>query len=148
MPEQATLQEQMSRKLLRWGMALFLLGLLTGSAFPIMANTRMGMSSHLAGLMNGMFLVILGLVWPKLRLGEKPLRVGFYLALFGSFVNWGNTCLSAFIGAGESIMPIASAGFRGSDAQELLITTGCVSLAIAIFAASAIVFWGLRGDAE
>ena len=54
-------------RLLRLGVLLFLLGLLTGFAIPALANPRMGLTSHLEGLMNGMFLS-LGLLWPRLAL--------------------------------------------------------------------------------
>ena len=46
---------------LRYGILLFFLGLVTGLVVPMLANPRMGLSSHLEGLMNGMFLIILGL---------------------------------------------------------------------------------------
>ena len=41
------------RRLLRLGMLLFLLGLATGLLVPALANTRLGLSSHPEGLMNG-----------------------------------------------------------------------------------------------
>jgi (hydroxyamino)benzene mutase len=44
---------------------LFSLGLVTGLLAPKLANPRMGLSSHLEGLMNGMFLVLLGLIWQR-----------------------------------------------------------------------------------
>lgn len=56
-------QTVVSRKLIRYGILLFLLGLLTGFAMPAFENSRMGLSSHLEGVMNGMFLVLLGLIW-------------------------------------------------------------------------------------
>lgn len=39
--------------LLQAGVALFLAGLLVGLAVPAMANPRMGLASHLEGVMNG-----------------------------------------------------------------------------------------------
>lgn len=46
----------------------FFLGLLTGFVIPVMRNPRMGLASHLEAVMNGMFLILLGLLWHKLRL--------------------------------------------------------------------------------
>lgn len=78
----------LGHRLLKAGALLFLLGLITGFVLPAMQNPRMGLASHLEGVQNGMFLLILGLVWPQLDLGVKTLSVGYYLALFGTFVNW------------------------------------------------------------
>lgn len=48
--------------LLQLGIILFLIGLLTGVAIPKLANPRMGLASHLEGVLNGIFLVTVGLV--------------------------------------------------------------------------------------
>jgi hydroxylaminobenzene mutase len=43
----------MQHLLLVLGLVLFLLGLLTGLAVPILKNPRMGVASHLQGMTNG-----------------------------------------------------------------------------------------------
>ena len=60
-------------KLLLFGILLFLLGLIVGFFIPVMTSSRLGVSAHLEGTMNGMFLMILGLLWHKLYLSEKAL---------------------------------------------------------------------------
>jgi len=55
-------QSKLDHKLIRYGILLFLLGLLTGFAVESMKNPRMGLSSHLEGTMNGMFLILIGLI--------------------------------------------------------------------------------------
>lgn len=87
--------QNMGHRLIRWGVLLFLLGLVTGLMGPLFANPRMGLSSHLEGLMNGMFLALLG----------GPL-------------------------------------------QELIISFGLVSLALAILACCGLILWGLRGEED
>jgi len=57
--------QRTGRCLVRYGVLLFLLGLLTGLIVQKLANPRMGLSSHLEGVMNGTFLVVLGLIWPR-----------------------------------------------------------------------------------
>ena len=47
----------MQHLLLVLGLILFLLGLLTGLAVPILKNPRMGVASHLQGMTNGPLLV-------------------------------------------------------------------------------------------
>jgi hydroxylaminobenzene mutase len=43
-------------------MLLFLLGLLTGFAVQRFTNPRMGLAAHLEGVMNGTFLLALGVL--------------------------------------------------------------------------------------
>jgi hypothetical protein len=54
-----------NRHLMWYGMFLFLLGLLTGSVEQRFTNMRMGLAAHLEGVMNGIFLVALGLYGPR-----------------------------------------------------------------------------------
>ncbi len=56
------------QKLLLAGAILFLLGLLSGFVVPFVKNPRMGLSSHLEGVMNGIFLLLVGLLWDRLVL--------------------------------------------------------------------------------
>ena len=133
------------RRLIRCGVLLFLLGLLTGLIVPVLANPRMGLSSHLEGVMNGLVLVVLGLLWPRLRLSRTASAVAFGLALYGTYVNWATTLAAAAWGAGAPMMPIAGLGHQGTRLQEGIIAFGLVSLALAMIATCAIVLWGLRG---
>ena len=52
------------------GLVLFLLGLLTGLAVAATKNPRMAVASHLQGMTNGPFLIVVGLLWPKLDLSH------------------------------------------------------------------------------
>jgi len=133
------------RRLIRCGVLLFLLGLLTGLIVPVLANPRMGLSSHLEGVMNGLVLVVLGLLWPRLRLSGTASTVALGLALYGTYVNWATTLAAAAWGAGAPMMPIAGLGHQGTRLQEGIIAFGLVSLALAMIATCAIVLWGLRG---
>lgn len=133
-----------SHRLLQLGILLFLLGLLGGFAVPSLANPRMGLASHLEGVMNGLFLVVLGLVWPRLSLSGKASTTLFWLALYGTFANWAATLLAAFWGAGAS-MPLAAGAHRGSAAQEVIIDALLVSLALGMVGVCVLTLWGLRG---
>lgn len=56
------------QRLLCVGALLFLFALLVGLAVPGFAVPRLGLSTHLLGLMQGTFLLVAGLLWPKLKL--------------------------------------------------------------------------------
>jgi hydroxylaminobenzene mutase len=141
-------QSRLSHSLLRHGIILFLLGLLTGFFIPVMQNPRMGLSSHLEGVMNGMLLVLLGLIWQKVRLSDVLLKWGYGLSLFGTYTNWATTLLAGLWGAGGELMPIAGGGFQGATWQETLIKIGLVSLSLAMIIVCAFVLWGLRVSAS
>lgn len=138
------LQSQLSHKLVRHGIILFLLGLLTGFVIPVMQNPRMGLSSHLEAVMNGMFLILLGLIWHKLQLPNKALKWGYVLSLFGAYTNWATTLLAGLWGAGAEMMPIAGGSFQGVAWQEILIKIGLGSLSFAMITVCILVLWGLR----
>ena len=61
--------------LLLAGAMLLLLGLLTGVAIPLFANAPMGLSAHLTGVQNALVLLVLGAVWPHVRLSARLLAV-------------------------------------------------------------------------
>jgi len=133
-----------ARKLLRLGILLFLLGLFTGFILPLTANPRMALSSHLEAILNGLFLLILGMIWHRLVLNRSARSAAFGLAVYGAFTNWGTTLAAAFWGAGAPMMPLAAAGFNGSAGQELLIAIGLISLSVSMVTVGGIVLWGLR----
>jgi hydroxylaminobenzene mutase len=130
-------------RLLRLGVLLFLLGLLTGFAVPALTNPRMALTSHLEGLMNGMFLVLLGLLWPRLSLSPRLLTVSYWTALYGTFANWAGTLLAAIWGTGRTT-PIAASGRAGTAMQEGVVDFLLISLSIAMVAVCLLVLWGLR----
>jgi len=138
-------QERQAHRLLQAGILLFLLGLITGLFSGMLANPRMGLTSHLEGVMNGPFLVILGFLWPRLQLGVRTLTAAFWMALYGTYANWATTLYGAAAGAGEKMAPITGKGFTGTGFEEGVVAFGFISLAIAIIPLCFVVLWGLRG---
>lgn len=136
-------QERTGHRLLQLGTLLFLAGLLVGFVVPYLANPRMGLASHLEGLMNGIFLIVTGLLWPRLRLSERLLQATFWLALYGTFANLTATLLAAAWGAGV-MMPLAGQGMVGSSGQEAVIRALLISLSLAMVAVCLILLAGLR----
>lgn len=139
---------QLGNRLIWYGVLLLLLGLLTGFAIPAMTNPRLGLSSHLEGTLNGMLLILFGLLWSKLNLSEKLLKWTFGLALFGTFTNWFTTLLAAIWGAGAEMMPLAGGGHTGTDWQEIVIMFGLISLSLAVVSVCGILLWGLKTKAQ
>ena len=77
--------EDTKRRLLWHGMFLFLLGLLTGLVKQKFNNPRMGLAAHLEGVMNGTFLVALGVAWTEVRLPSRLKAAAYWSALYGTY---------------------------------------------------------------
>jgi len=131
-------------RLLQAGILLFLFALLVGLAVPRFAVPRLGLSAHLLGIMQGLFLMLTGVLWPKLRLTRAMLRVGVWLAVYGCFAAWTANVLAGMWGAGNSMLPLAAGQARGSAFQEVLIATGLRTAAVALIAVAILILWGLR----
>jgi hydroxylaminobenzene mutase len=136
-----------SRRLIWHGVFLFLLGLLTGFVVMSLKNPRMGLSAHLEGVMNGIFLIAIGAAWPKVNLASRAASFAFWLALFGTYVNWATVLLGAAWGTSQ-LSPIAGAGHAAAGWQETIVNILLYSLSVAIVACVAIILWGLRRKAS
>lgn len=132
---------KIAEKLIFFGILLFLAGLIVGFFIPVLANPRMGLSTHLEGVMNGLFLVVLGLIWNRIHLSQKALNLTYSLALYGSFANFTAVFISAITGAGK-MMPIAG-GKEGNEVTEIIISFLLVTLSLAMIAVCILVLAGL-----
>ena len=135
------------RQLLRAGALLFLLGLLVGLAVQRFAIPRLALSTHLLGIMQGVFLMVAGLVWPHLRVGKLASRIGSALAAYGCLAAWTANLYGAVWAAGGSMVPMASGGVQGTAAQELAIRVLLRSSALSLIGAVLLMLWGLRSRA-
>jgi hydroxylaminobenzene mutase len=138
-----------SHRLILLGVSLFLIGLLTGLGVANFAIPRLGLAAHLEGLLNGMFLALLGLIWPRVALGPTGARVAFWLVVYAAFALWLATILAALWGAGSALMPFAAAGLTGSPVQEAIIKFLILSLSAAMIAGVGMILWGVwRGGGK
>ena len=76
------------RRLLFHGIALFLIGLLTGLAEQHFTNVRMALAAHLEGVMNGIFLLGVGAIWNEVRLSSLLSKITYWALLSGTYGNW------------------------------------------------------------
>lgn len=110
---------------------------------PRFAVPRLGLSVHLLGIMQGIFLTVLGLLWPRLNLTRPWSRAGFWLAIYGCLAAWTSNVLGAVWG-GSSLLPIASGQVRSTVLQDGVITVGLRSAAVSLIAATILILRGLR----
>ena len=132
-------------RLLQIGMSLFLIGLLIGLAVPFVAVPRLLLSAHLLGLMQGLWLSVAGIIWPRLKFTPATATATFWLLVYGCVAALTSNLLGALWGAGNSIVPIAAGAARGSDLQEMVIVVLLRSGGAAFIFGTALLLWGLRG---
>ena len=135
-------------RLLQGGLTLFLFALLVGLVIPKFAVPRLGLSVHLLGIMQGVFLTVLGLLWPKLRLTQRMARGAFWLIFYGFFAAWLANVLAGVWGAGSAMLPMAAEQAQGSSLQEGIIMISLRTAAVSQITALLVILWGLRGFAE
>ena len=130
-----------AQTLVALGAILFLLGLFSGFAIPMMTNPRMGLSGHLEGVMNGTFLIVVGLAWARLHLSDRAAGIAFWSLVYGTFANWVLVTFAAIYGT-IAMTPIAGAGHSGAPWQESLVTVGLGSVGVAMVAGCGLLVWG------
>jgi len=138
---------EQARRLLQLGVVLLLLGLMIGLAIPTLAVPRLGVAAHVNAVIGALFLLVFGLIWPRLRLGPGALRLVFWLAPYSFFVASLMPLLGGVWGAGTGMLPLAAGAARGSSFEEAVIAVGLVTAGIAILTVCGLLLHGLRkGD--
>ena len=140
----SVLAQHQAHRLTQVGMVLFLLGLIVGLLVPLFAVPRLGLSAHLLAILQGIFLLVVGLLWPRLNLTNQISRVVFWLLIYGCFSAWTANMLGGLLGAGNTMLPIAAGQAHGSSFQEILITILLRSAAISLITSVVLILWGLR----
>lgn len=133
----------MQQILIVLGLILFLLGLLTGLVVPTLRNPRMGVASHLQGVTNGPFLVLIGALWPQVDLPYGWKIVTVMLLAYGAYANWLATQLAALWGAGRRFAPLATGDHQASDRREGIVNLLLATLAPAMVIATVLLVVGV-----
>lgn len=103
------------------GAILFLLGLLQGAAVQMLLNPRMALSAHLTVVQGGTALMVVGVVWPAVSLGETLQSTARWAIIVGLYALWVGLTLSATTGASDAL-PIAGAGYKAGRIVETAVS--------------------------
>lgn len=123
------------------GTMLFTLGLFSGFLIPFMKNIELGLGAHMAGVTNGTFLILAGVVWHRLELTKKKSLITCYSVVYGTYANWFFVTLSAVFGT-KALAPVHGANDGASVWQEWLVTIGLLTVSAAIIAACILMIGG------
>ena len=133
------------QSLLISGALLFLIGLLSGVVISDMRNPRMGLSAHLAGVQNALFLLVVGALWERVALGRRLKTVLASSGILSMYGFWVALQLAAVWGTSRGT-PIAGAGFEAAAWQESLVANLLrVSSGLSILAAALLLGGFVRG---
>ena len=124
------------------GTVLFLLSLLVGFAIPALANPRMGVSVHIAGLESGLALWAFGLMWHRVSLPATVERLTQILTIAGLYAVFLSLLLAALWGTSRAT-PIAGAGHSASAARETIVSVLLAGGSIASAISVCLLLWGL-----
>lgn len=142
--ENSVLAHRQSHRLAQVGMFLFLIGLIVGLLVPVLAVPRLGLSAHLLAILQGIFLMVLALLWTRLNLTSRISRVVFWLSIYGCFSAWTANILGGILGAGNTMLPLAAGQAHGSSFQETLIIILLRTAAVSLISSVLVILWGLR----
>jgi hydroxylaminobenzene mutase len=140
----STVLPRQGQRLLQVGIVLFLFTSLEGFAIPYLAAPRLGLSVHTLSALQGVLMLTLGLVWPRLNLGASTSRIAFWLLIYSAFAILAAYVMASAWGAGNETMRLAAGAAHGSVFQETVIKAVAYSSAPTGIISFALILWGLR----
>jgi hydroxylaminobenzene mutase len=140
----SALLARQAHRLIQVGISLLLFAALVGLAVPHFTVPRLALSAHLIGILQGIFFVAVGQVWPRLTLSMEMSKVTFWLLIYGGIAALTANLFAAAWGAGNLILPMAAGSAHGSLFQEAVINISLRSAAASLIAALVLILWGLR----
>ncbi|SRR6266496_1359150 len=132
--------------LLQVGVALLLFTSFEGFVIPYLAAPRVGLSAHTLGGLQGVLLLALGLVWPRLKVRPPTSRIAFCFLIYSALAILAAYVMGSVWGAGNGTMPMAAGAAHGSAFQEAAIKAVAYSSAPTGIISFLLVLWGLRGE--
>jgi len=102
-----------SHRMLQIGIALFVFTGLEGFVIPSLPVPLLGRSVHTLSALQGVMILALGLMWPRLNLGTTASRIAFWTYIYSSFATLIPFIMAAVWGAGNTTIPLAAGGAYG-----------------------------------
>ena len=142
------LLRRQGQRLLQLGMLLFLYSSLDGFAIPFLASPRIGLSVHTLSALQAVMLLVFGLLWPKLRLSPRVVKIAFWCLLYSTLAILAAYTIAAIWGVGNETITLMGElphGLsHGSPFQETVIKVLAYSSAPTGLTAFVLILWGLR----
>ena len=127
------------------GILLFLLGLVSGFAIPMLRSPRIGLSAHVAAIQSGLALIAVAWLGGRLTLPDTWAAVIAHTLWVSLYVLWIGLLFAGAYGTGRTL-PLAGAGLRAKPWQETtaLVLIGAASVGSAAALAALLWQWSWR----
>lgn len=132
------------RRLLWHGVFLCTLGFIAGLFIPLYANPRTGLATHLLGITQGLFLAVIGLSYPQLKISTWLARVTYWLLFVSAYVGMLGEFLGAAFGLSRTFIVTAKGLPEGILWLENVVDTSIKTISLFVFFACFVVLYGLR----
>jgi hypothetical protein len=122
-----------------------LIGLCYGVVTAVAPHGRAWMAAHMTGLLAGVLVLTIGLVWSDLRLTQGQRRSLFRLLLAGMYAGFAASTFGAIV---DLPGPATRPGEIAPAWQQAIFYALLLVIVPSLLAASALVLHGLRGRQE
>jgi (hydroxyamino)benzene mutase len=140
--------EDFKRRLLWHGIFLCTLGFIVGFFIPLYANPRAGLATHLLGITEGLFIAVIGLSYPQLKLPYWVAIANFWMLLVSAYVGIFGEFLGATFGL-TRVFIITAIGFKETIPWlETVVEVSIKGISTLIILSCFIVLYGLRKDSS
>jgi hydroxylaminobenzene mutase len=133
-------------------MAFILFASLEGFVIPAVASPRVALSAHTLSGTQGIFMLAVGLLWPRLIFGVTASWMAFWLFIYGAAAILAAYMIAAISGVGiETISLVGELPHglsHGAPLQETVIRVVAFSSAPAGLISFALILSGLRRGGE
>jgi hydroxylaminobenzene mutase len=147
-----SLLSRQGRRFLQLGLAFIFYSSFAGFVIPFLGSPRIGLSVHTLSALQGVFLLAVGLLWPKLKLGATTSWIAFWLFIYGAASILAAYTIAAIWGVGiETILlagELPQGLSHGTAFQETFIKVLAYSSAPTGLTSFALILWGLRTTNE
>jgi (hydroxyamino)benzene mutase len=147
-----SLLSRQSRRLLQVGMAFILFASFEGFVVPAAASPRVALSAHTLSGMQGIFMLAVGLLWPRLVFSVTASWIAFWLFIYGAAAILAAYMIAATWGVGiETISLVGELPHglsHGTAFQETVIRVVAFSSAPTGVISFALILWGLSRARE
>jgi (hydroxyamino)benzene mutase len=136
--------EIFKRRLLWHGIFLCTLAFIIGLFIPLYANPRAGLAAHVLGITEGMFLAIVGFVYPQLKLPFSLAQTSFWMLIISAYVGLLGQFLSSAFGLKRILVITGTGTAEGNFWMETSVEIATKGISVLLLIACAIVLFGLR----
>lgn len=109
------------QRLIRWGVALLALSVLSGFAIMAAPDPLMGLATHIQGLLNAILLIVVGVIWSRFEISYLGSVVVYWGLIGGAFLTFGVQLACAFLQIGGTTFPIVGSSHTGTPLEETIV---------------------------